>query len=122
MVEWERHFCELMQFKERFGHCNVPAHSDRHRALGTWVYNQRVLKRKGRLDSDRRLKLESEGFMWYVQRGKRGGAREGTIAGVEEWEPRNKDAEWYERYWDLLEHRMTHGHCTVMKKEGALGR
>ena len=75
MLEWERHFCELMQFKERFGHCNVPAHSDRHRALGTWVYNQRVLKRKGKLDGERQLRLESEGFMWYVQRCKRGGGR-----------------------------------------------
>jgi hypothetical protein len=122
MLEWDRRFRELVEFKERFGHCNVPAHSERQRVLGHWVFNQRVLKRAGRLDRERRLKLEREGFMWDVPKAKRGVARGGTVVEGEEWQPRYKDQEWYERYWDLLEHRMMHGHCTVVKKEGVLGR
>ena len=41
--QWEQRFAELKAFKERFGHCRVPAKNwPENPALGTWLSTQRI--------------------------------------------------------------------------------
>jgi hypothetical protein len=42
---WGVRFHELLQFKKRHGHCDVPTKSKLNRALGRWVSSQRAMYR-----------------------------------------------------------------------------
>ena len=42
---WEAGFAELLAYKERFGHCRVPARWPENRTLGGWVDRMRVLQK-----------------------------------------------------------------------------
>ena len=48
-ITWEEHLVELVAFKARFGHCNVPWRELEHRRLCNWVTAQRGLQAAGRL-------------------------------------------------------------------------
>lgn len=85
---WEERFKELLAFRSRHGHCNVPTAKS---SLGKWVNEQRVLyqrerdflagkrtdlaanKRKRgvgfvpRITSEKRERLESIGFKWRLK-------------------------------------------------------
>lgn len=69
---WGRRYQELVAFKERHGHCNVPELWDENPALGRWVALQRVCYRnlqaetKPDLTLDRVEALEDIGFEWSV--------------------------------------------------------
>jgi hypothetical protein len=108
MLEWERKFDELRQFKNKFGHCNVPYNGKFERNLGCWVFNQRVMKRSNKLSADRQRRLTEMGFMWKIV--------------DEQWQKRNKESEWRARYNELLMYRMMHGHTSLKKSAGRLGR
>ena len=49
---------ELMEFKERFGHCEVPSTWTENPPLAKWVTVQRALQSVGKLDEERRRRLE----------------------------------------------------------------
>ena len=49
-AKWEQRFQELMAFKKRQGHCNVPAVYPENPQLGRWLAVQRHLKRRGALE------------------------------------------------------------------------
>jgi intein-encoded DNA endonuclease-like protein len=67
-ASWDEMHALLQQFKKREGHCNVPrSHAEDEANLGTWVNNQRQLKTKEKLDSDRQRQLEDVGFKWARQ-------------------------------------------------------
>ncbi|EJK44815.1 hypothetical protein THAOC_36615 [Thalassiosira oceanica] len=53
---WEESFDELMEYQRAHGDCNVPRG---HETLGSWVHNQRTLKKKGKLPKERVEKLKS---------------------------------------------------------------
>ena len=60
---WEYGFDELKFFKEKKGHCLVPATlQSRGFVLGNWVSRQRV--RKSELDDSRIYRLDALGFSW----------------------------------------------------------
>ncbi len=40
-ARWEQRFKELQEFKDTFGHCNVPARYTANERLGQWVRYQR---------------------------------------------------------------------------------
>lgn len=61
---WNVRFEELKAFRESQGHCRVRVRSG---ALGGWVDRQRAKYRKGNLEEDKILKLESIGFQWKLQ-------------------------------------------------------
>jgi ribosomal protein L7Ae-like RNA K-turn-binding protein len=64
-ARWDETCALLKQFKKREGHCNVPqSHTEDEANLGKWVNNQRQLKTKEKLDSDRLKRLEEIGFKW----------------------------------------------------------
>jgi len=66
---WEDGFNYLLQFKEREGHCRVPArHTLDDYRLGAWVTKQRTAKDS--MSPEREQKLDAIGFIWDVSKGK----------------------------------------------------
>jgi hypothetical protein len=61
---WDLKFNQLIEYKKRFGHCEVPARWPENTPLGLWVHNQRAFKRKGQLSSERIQRLDNIGFAW----------------------------------------------------------
>lgn len=64
---WESRYAELLQYTETYGHPHVPTTYRDHR-LATWVTQQRVRQRKGRLSADKKEKLDALGFRWPAPR------------------------------------------------------
>ena len=69
---WDERFQELLNFKQTFGHCIVPQHSQHIPGLGSWVKEQRKnykLMMEGRRSSmtpEKALKLSNVGFVFNV--------------------------------------------------------
>ena len=63
---WEERFRELRNFKQRFGHCQVPAMWAENMPLGAWARHQRVLHQHGKLPAHQRRRLDELGFCWRV--------------------------------------------------------
>jgi superfamily II DNA or RNA helicase len=62
-ADWEEGFRYLTMYKEREGHCSVPAkHTENGFGLGGWVRSQRF--RRDGLSEERRQRLEELGFVW----------------------------------------------------------
>src|SRR6185436_8322275 len=66
---WQMRFELLRQFRERFGHCRVPAKWKENVPFGHWVHVQREFKKKGLLSAMRIALLESIGFEWHGRLG-----------------------------------------------------
>jgi Fic family protein len=102
---WEKNFKDLVAYKKRFGHCDVPLRFGENPQLAHWVRNQRNRYRLGKVTANRVQKLERIGFNW-------GGTQ------VKSWE---------ERLQELLEYQATYGHLNVSQvdpdeKNRALGK
>lgn len=95
MAVWDQRYAELVEFKERFGHCIVPQHWEENPKLGLWVMNQRVARKKGKLPPEKVDLLDKLGFVW--------------IAKV----TRNQHAKWYERFAELKKFKAKYGHPNV---------
>jgi hypothetical protein len=73
---FEMHLEELISFKEKFGHCNVPSKYEGNVALGRWCNDMRTaymqIQKKGKtnynLSQDRIGKLDEIGFRWTARR------------------------------------------------------
>ena len=63
---WEEQFARLREFRERFGHPQVPVKWKEDLKLGRWVGHQRELHRAGRLPPEYRRRLDEIGFAWDV--------------------------------------------------------
>ena len=101
---WEIKFNELVKFKEKHGHANVPQIPNKeipqdYKELSTFCRNMRTQYRYlsdpekahlSYLDEERVKKLESIGFIWNVQ-----------------------DAIWMSRFEELKNFRERYGHCNV---------
>lgn len=75
---WNKRFALLQQIGkdrgESYGFCNVPSHfdvltvNDEIINLGAWLCNQRIFKRKGKLDAVRESQLQTlvdSGWLWW---------------------------------------------------------
>jgi hypothetical protein len=63
--QWEHMFGLLEQSNDREGHCNVhQRHKEDGDNLGTWLFTQRLLKKKGGLNGDKQKRLEEIGVAW----------------------------------------------------------
>jgi superfamily II DNA or RNA helicase len=94
-TKWEAMFQQLVEFKNEYGHTNVPQRSGKNAALGTWVRNQRGAKRDKRpIMVERAKRLDAIGFMW-------------TLVETVSWE---------DMFAALVEFKNTHGHCNVPQK------
>jgi len=97
--KWNERFQELVDYKNEFGHCNVPYQWSGGVSLAQWVKRQRhqfKLKQEGRHSnlSDERLSLLNElGFVWD-----------------------SRAAAWEERFEELKQFKKLFGHCKVTRK------
>jgi hypothetical protein len=66
---WEKRFSELLEFKAKTGHCNVPITYEENRELAKWVWRQRRYKRLGKMRPDHIARLDQIGFVWDVHEG-----------------------------------------------------
>ena len=65
IAQWEEIFALLVQFKDKYGHCDVPwNHREDERNLGTWFTRQHVLYRKQELDPNKEKRLKELGVEW----------------------------------------------------------
>jgi DNA-directed RNA polymerase subunit N (RpoN/RPB10) len=62
--EWDEKYSQLLDYKQRNGHSFVPVNFKENRALGIWVATQRRLEAKGKLDQEKKKKLNKLGFVW----------------------------------------------------------
>src|ERR1017187_6839629 len=61
---WETRYAQLVAFKKKYGHCDVVCLWKENPALGHWVSNQRVCRKKGKLSNERIARLNKLGFRW----------------------------------------------------------
>lgn len=65
-IAWEKRYQELLLFKNKHGHANVPKTAE-YKDLGAWVSAQRNYYTKGILSEQRQKKLTDTGFNWTVK-------------------------------------------------------
>jgi hypothetical protein len=103
--KWNKFFMELLEYKEKNGHCNFPTMNG---SLGRWISRQRTLYRSKKLKADRYEKLVDIGF-----------AFEDATA----LEFKGKlDDQWEEMFQKLLEHKDKKGHCFDVPETLPLGK
>ena len=77
-ANWEDKFIELVGYKQKFGHTNVPSTSEDFPKLAIWIKRQRrqykflVEGRASTITLGRKEKLESIGFSWSGRKPKKG--------------------------------------------------
>jgi hypothetical protein len=66
-TSWEGQFRRLLAYRQRHGHCEVPARFSEDPALGRWIAAQRSQHRAGHLKRDRLHRLNEIGFSWNAR-------------------------------------------------------
>jgi superfamily II DNA or RNA helicase len=66
---WETMFAALIEYRQRFGNCNVPHEWSESAALGGWVSLQRTRRKRGQISARQLQKLNSLGFVWDIRDG-----------------------------------------------------
>lgn len=90
---WDRGYRALLDYKEKYGHCNVPQRWKENTLLANWVRVQRNASAKGKLKEDKINKLNAIGFEW------------------------NRSNEtWLHRYTALVRYKKKYGHCKVPQR------
>ena len=96
LLKWDAKYRELVHYKERYGHCNVP-HNDQNKALARWVSTQRrdfkkyMAQRESNSNMTNRFTaLKKIGFIFDPN-----------------------DAKWRRKFEELKKFRLDHGHCIV---------
>lgn len=92
---WEIRFKELLEYKARFGNCDVPNHWDENLQLGHWVNHQRGYKRRHDISPDRQSRLDEIDF---------------------NWSPGKKLTDWGVRVQELVDYREQYGDFQVPAK------
>jgi superfamily II DNA or RNA helicase len=88
-AKWEDAYAALVRFKEREGHCRVPArHIEGDYRLGAWVNTQRTTVDK--MSPERKKRLDNLGFVWDLH-----------------------DADWENAHAALVRFTEREGHCRV---------
>ena len=96
---WEDRLAEVIAFKEKHGHCNIPLTLTEPPKLSKFVNATRVQRNKGVLSAERIAKLDAVGFMWQGKDYKIG--KDGM------------NEAWKVRFDELLEYMKTYGDCKV---------
>ncbi|KAL6045836.1 Helicase C-terminal domain-containing protein, partial [Balamuthia mandrillaris] len=63
---WEEKYEQLVQFKERFGHCRVPIGWEENPALANWTHEMRRKRKRGSLSPELEAKLQQLDFEWQL--------------------------------------------------------
>jgi len=71
LLAWDARFAELVEFKKRFGDCQVPSWDPIHYCLHRWTVTQRSAYNRGELAPARFEQLDRLGFSWKSQKRRR---------------------------------------------------
>jgi hypothetical protein len=96
--KWEKNIAKLIEFKEVYGHCNVPGKFKKDKLLSHFVVGLRENYKKGILSKERIKRLDDLGFIWDVL-----------------------GEQWKEKYQDLIKFKEVYGHCNVPNDHQELG-
>ncbi|WCK57351.1 Helicase associated domain protein (plasmid) [Aneurinibacillus sp. Ricciae_BoGa-3] len=88
---WEAHFAQLVEFKNKHGHCMVPTNY-KNRKLSSWVVQQRSQYNTAQLQQERIDKLNQIGFEWSYH-----------------------EATWNQMFDTLVSYKNKYGDCLVPK-------
>jgi hypothetical protein len=99
--KWNILFMELVEYKEKNGHCNFPI--KKNGPLGHWVKKQRIFFRSKKLKADRYEKLVGIEFAF------------------EDARFANENAKWNRRFMELVKYKEKNGHCNVPRRNGSFG-
>ena len=89
-ADWEEMFTALKEYKERFGHCNIPSIWAENKQLAEWIKAQRKNYRRATLSDDKIKRLEDIGFVWDFP-----------------------ESSWEMKFDALKEYKKNHGNCNV---------
>lgn len=89
-ISFNQRYNELIEFKEIFGHCDVPKRYRANRPLAAWVSNIRSRRKRGSLSQEKIDILDKIGFCWTSTR-----------------------SQWETRIADLAEYIKENGHSFV---------
>lgn len=73
-VNWQEKYEQLIEYKKKYGHCDVPRNNKDNKQLGTWVNGQRYFYRRKQAGvksyiTDERIELlEKIGFRWTMKK------------------------------------------------------
>lgn len=95
--QWNDAFKQLLDYKEKYGDCNVPSRWKKCPALARWVHTQRTMYRRNKLLDDRKEKLEDAGFVWDCN-------------------AMRDDEAFHENYEKLQAFKKEKGHCNIPNK------
>jgi hypothetical protein len=90
---WEERYEGLKHYKRKHKDCNVPQGYTETRGLGPWVNRQRREHRSGKMNLERKEKLDQLGFVWNMY-----------------------TSGWEGSYAELEYYKQVHGHCNVPQK------
>ena len=91
-ANWEEMFEDLLEFKKKNGHCNVPSRWSENPKLSRWVSTQREFCKNRKLSDSRVKRLEEAGFEWNI-----------------------RETNWDEMFSVLLKFKEKKGHCNVTR-------
>lgn len=100
--QWEERFQQLMAYKEKYGDCMTPINWKENRQLGIWVSTQRTLEKAGKLDPQKKERLDAAGFIWHGE------------AQIEQQKKYGKI--WEENFNKLIAYKKKHGKLQVSLK------
>jgi superfamily II DNA or RNA helicase len=92
---WDDRFAEVVAFKAKYGHCNVPRSFSEDPKLAPFVNSMRIQRSKGTLSEDRIARLDEIGFTWSGE---------------------NNKEKWHQMYDSLKCYHATHGDSNVPNK------
>lgn len=107
---WHAMLAALKTFRDREGHCRVPAQWKENPRLANWVAVQRREKKRGKLDASRVAALEEIGFDWRVGQAGVGGTRIHAAPGA------SGEDRWEAMFQALLRYKKNHGDCLVPQR------
>jgi hypothetical protein len=114
-AKWEKRFTELRAFKAAHGHLVVPARGP-WCSLCSWVYRQRLLRRRGTLSLERGDALRELGFRWEPANavvGATGRAAAASRGGDGVRCSSTHDEKWAMKFEELRGFCKAHGHTRV---------
>ena len=92
---WEKRFSELIEYREKHGHCRVLFEWPENIKLSLWVGTQRQDKKKRKIDPIRASRLDEIGF---------------------DWNPKESKSTWEKNFSALTEFFQQEGHLKVPEK------
>ncbi|MCY2996009.1 MAG: Helicase associated domain protein [Planctomycetota bacterium] len=89
-LHWDENLRALQEYRQRFGHCAVPANWSENPNLARWVAAQRAARRTDNLSAGEVSQLTKLGFIWNLH-----------------------ERKWEEMFLELLKYKEQHGDCDV---------